>query len=204
MGTDWGRKGYGTVSLEYVQEFYYDTFVSRHARWGPSPYKMTAMEKARNSPEAFRRLWMVENPRDRGGLRGRKKTVRWERYATVSPTTGEHVTCLELRTGFGLRMGWTFLRHRQGRVRTTEITELYVWPVYRRVGFGSWLEEQAVEEAKYVGSEEIHLLMNEADSVLSVRGAARKFATARGYSIFWRETVAPRAKATCIKSIIPA
>jgi GNAT superfamily N-acetyltransferase len=99
-------------------------------------------------------------------------------------------------------MAWTFIRHWPGAARYSEITELYVWPLYRRMHFGAELESQAVELARAQGSSEIRSLMNEADSIVGPpRAAAREFAKACGYDLRWRTTVGPRARMTSVKSI---
>ena len=86
-------------------------------------------------------------------------------------------------------MGWAFFRHRQDPARVTEVTELYVWPTFRRLGIGTWLETFCVREAAGRGSAEIHLILNEADSVLplrragqDVRGSPGLLATVEGHS----------------------
>jgi GNAT superfamily N-acetyltransferase len=76
-----------------------------------------------------------------------------------------------------------------------------VWPTFRRLGIGSWLEANCAAEARSRGCPEIHLLMNEADSVLRLRGAGRAFAAACGYALRWKNTVAPRAVATGAKRL---
>lgn len=203
-GSQWGKWGYGSMSIDYVQRYHYETFVLRHARWGPSLAKVDRMSAAQEDMKELRRLWIAENPRFIDLVRGRGRNVRVIRYESLSPSTSDPVTCFELTTGFGLRMGWTFLRHRQGDSKYTEITELFVWPIYRRMHLGRELEALGVDEAKAFGSREIRLIMNEADAVIGPpRGAARNFAKACGYSMRWRGRVAPRAVATGIKAIGP-
>ena len=201
-GAAWGERGYGTISLEYMRQYYHEAFVTRKARWGPAPAKTNRIEKAEVDPKELRRIWMIENPRARYLIRGRGRSIEVTEYDTISPAFGNPVKCIELKTGFGLRVGWMFLRHAVGSSKYSEITELYVWPVYRRMGFGSWLENAAVQEARNYGSSEIRLLMNESEGVIGPpRAAARKFAMARSYTIWWRNTLAPRACATGTKEI---
>jgi GNAT superfamily N-acetyltransferase len=201
-GPNWGNWGYGRISLEYVRRYYHEAFVTRHARWGPAPAKASLLEGTKDNLKELRRVWIIENPRYRYRVRGRGRKIEIIQYYTVSPTFGDPVVCFELKTGFGLRIGWLFLRHSSVGRNYSEITELYIWPIYRRMGLGSWLESAAVDEAQIQGSSEIRLLMNEADCVIGPpRSAARKFAGARGYALRWRNTVAPKACATGIKAI---
>jgi GNAT superfamily N-acetyltransferase len=201
-GSSWGDRGYGEMSLDYVQRYHHETFVTRHARWGPSPTKLDQMMNAGDNEKETRRLWIVENPRFGYIVRGKGRNVKVIYYYTLSPTSGIPVTCIELKNGFGLRMCWMFLRHWPGTNKYSEITELYVWPLFRRMHLGAELESAAVEEARTQGSSEVRLLMNEADCVIGPpRAAAREFATACGYDLRWRTTVGPRARMTGIKSI---
>jgi hypothetical protein len=55
-GSRWGDHGYGTVSLEYTQRYCFETFVMRHARWGPSPAKANRMRLAQKNLKELRRL----------------------------------------------------------------------------------------------------------------------------------------------------
>jgi len=199
-GSGWGDRGYGNVTIDYLEKFHHETFVQRMARWGPSPYKRTRMLAAQGDRNEIRRLWSVQNPREVLIARGRGFNLRIHYYETVSPTTNADVTCFAVTTGFGLRIGWCFLRHLETGL--AEIAELFVWPTFRRMGIGSWLEAEAVEAAAYRGSSVIQLIMNEADAVIGPpRAAARKFAAARGYSLRWRLGVNPRSHATGIKAI---
>ena len=201
-GSSWGDHGYGKMSLDYARRYYHETFVTRHARWGPSPAKLDQIKNAGDNDQEIRRLWMVENPRSWYIVRGKSRNVKVIYYNTLSPTAGIPVSCIELKTGFGLRIGWLFLRHSSGAIKYSEITELYVWPIYRRMHLGAELESAAVEEARAHGSSEIRLLMNEADCVIGPpRAAAREFAKACGYHLWWRNTVQPRARMTGTKSI---
>jgi GNAT superfamily N-acetyltransferase len=201
-GSSWGDRGNGQMSLDYVQRYHLETLVTRPARWGPSPAKLNQMENACGNGKEIRRLWTVENPRFKYVFRGKHRNVVVIFYETMSPTLKIPVTCVELKNGFGLRMAWTFIRHWPDESKYSEITELFVWPLYRRMHFGSELEGQAVEVARAYGSTEIRLLMNEADSIVGPpRAAAREFAKSCGYELRWRTTVGPRARMTGIKSI---
>ena len=54
-GPRWGKRGYGTMTLQYARDFYHEASVLRHARWGPSPYKPGGPEGPA-SPREARRL----------------------------------------------------------------------------------------------------------------------------------------------------
>ncbi|MCV6970317.1 GNAT family N-acetyltransferase [Mycobacterium bohemicum] len=201
-GSNWGDRGYGTMSLDYVRRYHHETLVTRYARWGPSPAKLDRMRNAGDNVQKIRELWVVENPRIRYTVRGKGRNPQVVYYYTLSPVSNIPVSCIELKTGFGLRMAWMFVRHWEGATKFSEVTELFVWPIFRRMHLGAELESAAVEEAKMHGSGEIRLLMNEADHILGPpRTAGREFAKACGYDLKWRTTVGPRARMTGIKAI---
>jgi GNAT superfamily N-acetyltransferase len=201
-GLEWGERGYGYVTMEYLNKYHHETFVSRWAKWGPSPYKSLRMLDPDAEPKEIRRLWSIQNPRHIHKVRYKGRTFRYILYETLSPCTNDRVTCVEITNGFGLKLGWCFLRHRTEEKSVTEITELFVWPIFRRQGIGRWLESAAVYYAECEESSEIHLIMNEADAVVGEpRGRARKFAKACGYDLRWREGVNPRSRAVGIKRL---
>ena len=201
-GRQWGDRGYGTVPFEYVEQYFFDAVVTRRARWGPISWTFHGAQD--NSPREIRSRLLTENPRFRGKLRiGNGDNWQTCVYSTLSPTTDEPVACVEIANGFGLKMGWAFFRlcpAASGCV--AEVTELFVWPTFRRMGVGRLLDEFAVGCARLWDCSEIRLMMNEADAVLGPpRAAARLFAQSVGYEWKWRQEVGPRRPATAFKTI---
>jgi GNAT superfamily N-acetyltransferase len=203
-GTGWGDRGYGKVSIEYLDAYFLEAWATRNARWGPSPQKVERFPPLHN--KEFRRLWEIENPRFRWKIPGTARSARVGLYQTMSPRFADRsVECIEIRNGIGLRMAWVFLRH--GSVdgeRTTEMTELFVWPIFRRIKFGSFLEDWAVRRAQEWGSGELRLVMNADDATVgppSPRTAARRFGSALGYSWRWVNTTGTRVAAVGIKHV---
>lgn len=135
-GTGWGNRGYGTMPFEYVKRYYFDALVTRRARWGPMSWTFYGAKDI--SPREGRRRLLTENPRHRGRLRvGPGENWQTCVYETLSPTTDAPVTCIEIGNGFGLKMGWAFLRLLPtGSTDVVEIPELFVWPTFRRMGVG--------------------------------------------------------------------
>jgi hypothetical protein len=202
-GSAWGERGYGTMSMEYADEFFHEGWIYRHARWGSTPAKHAKLASyAVAEPARLRQLWSVENPRAVYRLPGlgRGHNAKWQWYETMSPTMDRAVACVEVRNGFGLRMGWAFVRKVSDSF--AEITELFVWPTFRRAHIASFLEGLCHAQSTAWGVRELHLIINETDTVVGpIRHAARHFAEARSYSPHWRTRTAPRSDLTYVKSL---
>ena len=75
-------------------------------------------------------------------------------------------------------------------------------PAFRHQGVGSVLEGISVDQAQEYESTDVHLVMNNADSVIGEpRRAARNFGANRGYSWRWRADPRLLSVAVGIKSV---
>ena len=204
-GSSWGDKGYGSVSADYLRKYHYETFVTRRARYGPYPWKFSNVMPGSLSHRQLGNRLMVENPRFVYRLGDSRHNEDWklELYYTLSPTTNEPVECFIVRNGYGLKMGWSFVRHGfTSQPRVSQILELFVWPTFRRMGIGTLLEQVALEAARQSGATKLELVLHEADSVVGTpRAAARHFAASNAYSWRWRNGTAPRSTGTAVKSV---
>ncbi len=186
-GGTWGHNGYGSVDREYLDRYFREAWIIWDARWGWHPSSPDSFWQ--NDPQHLRRLWTIENRTHVAPLSGGYSGDAWrlERFSTVA-LSGEILEVIQVRNGYGLRMGWAHLFHAD-YPEISEIRELFVMPAFRRQSVGAVLEGMCTESALRVGSVEIHLLMHEADSVIGVsnppRAKARRFATSRGYEWRW-------------------
>lgn len=202
-GRGWGDRGYGTLSFEYLKKYLHEAFINRDARFGPRADRFQETPNPLPIDERRRRS-RIGAPRQRFKERiaeGESRVI--EVYETSSPTTGRPVICVDVQNGFGLRMGWMFLRYCPGQTASVmEIPELFVWPTFRRLGIGQELETIAQSIAQNWECSELHLMMNEGDALIGPpRAAARKFGQALGYTWRWKTEVAPRRNATGIKQL---
>jgi len=198
-GAGWGDRGYGTIPFEYLEGHFHEAFVERRSRFGPPSWSFAA---APTSDRDYRERLLLNAPRWRHRWQnGPGENWVLETYETASLTTGRPVLGVEVQNGFGLRMGWAFLRRSESS-DVMEIPELFVWPTFRRMGIARILEEHAVDVAFGAGIAEIHLMLNEADAVVGPpRAQARAFAKALGYDWRWRVEVGPRRHGTAIKTL---
>jgi GNAT superfamily N-acetyltransferase len=192
-GVGWGQAGHGSVSMNYLRRYLYESWARRPAKWGPTLSKQNRLLAIPETSREFRDLWLVRNPVWRRSL-PRRTEGNWRvgLFETFSLSLGCPVECIQIANGIGLTMGWTFVYHISEGAPTSEIRELFVMPAFRRIGIGRQLEKFACDRGREWRSGRMVLFFNEADSALSVRAAARLFGRASGYEWRWRNSVGPR------------
>jgi GNAT superfamily N-acetyltransferase len=184
-GTGWGDKGYGWLSREYLERYMVDAWVRRSARVGPSAFVHQKLTET-DSAEDFAKVWMMQNPRWRQRFRYAGHGHVYCLYGTLS-ISGNPVEVMEVRNGYGLRLGWAHLHHvAVQRPRTSVLTELFVWPSFRREGYGTLLEALACQRAKAWRSTNIKVFFHDVDALPRNRAAGRLFGIKAGYEWKWK------------------
>ncbi|MGA2530724.1 MAG: hypothetical protein ABSG36_16405 [Acidimicrobiales bacterium] len=199
-GSGWGNRGNGSVGLDYLHAHFTEAWCTWNARWGLSCWKQ---ELGLLNGKELRREWMLENPMFTERLRGTRSGDSWyvEVFNAYSLIDDSGVEVVQLRNGYGLRMGWAYQCHVRD-TETSELRELFVMPAFRHQGIGSCLEGISCERAQAIGSTEMRLIVHQADGgVLANRGAARKFVTVRGYKMYWRHQTGPIAVGFATKTL---
>lgn len=194
-GAGWGNKGLGYVSLDYLYQYLIDAWLTRDASVGPSLFTYHRILQERDDRERVK-AWLLPNPRWQDRRRHSGFGHQLAVYETLSVVDECPVQVIEVRTGFGIRIAWAHLLHLGGGTRTCALEELFVWPPYRRRGYGTMLELIATENARRWGAERLQILFHEMDAHISVRAAGRLFGEQRGYRWLWRKGVRPRVEAT--------
>ncbi|MCU1493234.1 MAG: hypothetical protein JWO62_998 [Acidimicrobiaceae bacterium] len=200
-GESWGNRGNGTVSIDYLAQYFDQAWCMWNAKWGLAFYKPELATFSHDSD--LRKVWKQVNPVFTTPLRGTRKGDRWivERFYSYSPARDSSIEVIQMRNGYGLRMGWAHVCH----VRETdqsEIIELFVMPAFRHQGVGSVLEGVACDDARSMSSTKMTAYLHDSDAgVLANRGSTRRFASARGYTIRWRPMRNPHLSATASKSL---
>jgi hypothetical protein len=104
-GANWGDRGHGTVSRQYLGRYLVEGWLSRNARFGPTRRNFHPLQEA-ESDAAWRRAFLQENPRFRWRIRYAGKKYTLVRYETISLNDGCPVDVIELRNRNGYRVGW--------------------------------------------------------------------------------------------------
>ncbi len=203
-GRRWGDNGFGSLSPEYIDQYLIDAWLGGNARYG------WTFEKARRNlsplaPKEFAREWALENPRWRKRFSHNGRRHQWVLYEALS-ITGCPVEVIDVRNEIGLRVGWTHLFHEpdiEKERRMSVLKELYVWPSFRRQGYGRLLESMAIQRARDWKSTKAQILFHNIDSFTNVRRAGRIFAERQGYAWKWRSTIRPITSAVGEKPLYP-
>jgi len=198
-GSGWGDKGWGTISREYLNKYLVEIWIGRNCRIGLTRYNWARLENAANNRE-YAKAWMLENPRYKQSFKYRGDRYHIYNYETISIEHYRPVFILELRNGYGLRIAWLHFIKLYNPTRLL-ITELYVFPSFQRLGFGSILESWATNTAKNWNCEKVEIQFHDADAQPRVRAAGRLFGTRRGYTWKWQDVKYPRLQAIGEKTL---
>lgn len=102
------------------------------------------------------------------------------------------VEVIEARNGFGLRLGWAHLHHLHGQPpRSSILKEIFVWPSFRRQGYGKLRESIASQRAHQWHSSILRVLFHEPDALPRNRTAGPEFAQRSGYTLKRRRRTCP-------------
>ncbi len=200
-GRGWGDSGYGTISRAYLDRYLIDGWLMRDARFGLTRQKWHLVGA---DDSAFRRAHLLENPRWRYPVRYAGQRYTLVNYESLSVSQGCPVDIIELRNRNGFRVGWAVLSHvaaTTSQAPSTLVTDFYVWPPFRRRGYGTILEAAAVTRAAAWGSAELRAPLYEPDSLPTTRGPGRRFALARGYAWTWGNGIRPATTGLASKSV---
>jgi GNAT superfamily N-acetyltransferase len=197
-GPEWGNEGYGYLSEEYFDRFAISAWLMRVVPCGLHPATVQSLRES-SSSEVFANLWQMRIPSKRFRLRHRRRRLEWSIYESVS-VRGHPITMIDIRTGYGLRIGWAHVHHLLGPNATTcVVKELFVWPAFRSQGIGTLLERMCVKVASRWGAEDVEMLLHEADDLVPVKSPGRAFAVKCGYLLSPANATRPAITAVAVK-----
>jgi len=136
-----GDQGYGSMDRRYVDAYMYDAWLMRNARYGLARHTWDKYHAA-STPVQRRAILLQDNPRWRGTIRYAGMNYQIFIYETLSINDERPAEIIELSNRDGIRVGWCETFYGSGT--SAIIKELFVWPPFRRRGYGTILEAAAV------------------------------------------------------------
>ena len=192
-----GDQGYGSMDRRYVDAYMYDAWLMRNARYGLARHTWDKYHAA-STPVQRRAILLQDNPRWRGTIRYAGMNYQIFIYETLSINDERPAEIIELSNRDGIRVGWCETFYGSGT--SAIIKELFVWPPFRRRGYGTILEAAAVIRTQgWV--DELVLWFYEPDAIPRSRANGRLFALGRGYEWTWRKSSRPAPAGTAAKRI---
>lgn len=197
-GKGWGNRGWGEISREYLDKYLVEGWIMSRCRVGPTRQKWDRLLNARG--KEFSKVWLLENPRWMNRFKHNGDKHRLVRYETISVEYACPVFIFEIRNGYGLRLAWMHLAA-PNLPAPFLITELIVFPSFRRLGYGSILESIASDMARRWDSKTIEIQFHDADAQVRVRMAGMMFGNKCGYTWKCRDVKYPRLQAIGEKTL---
>jgi GNAT superfamily N-acetyltransferase len=184
-GEEWGRRGLGVMSPTYFERYVDNVMVLWMSSSGPSPAMFTALRhglgrRSRTRIEDFKKYWATPNEASETEVTIGRKSYTLLRWSVVSLEDWEEVEVFKMRNPFR-----TFAR---AHLRYSSdggpavVKELFVDPVSRRRGAGSFLEAALCEAARGRKASTIEAWRDEADGYHPDSGQVEAFFRARRWS----------------------
>jgi GNAT superfamily N-acetyltransferase len=204
-GPEWGDGGTGYLTREYMDKLLREAWVGWDARYGLSAHKNAefAAARDRDDDEAFKRLWLMEKKPHRVWYRHRGKKVRFRRFDTVS-LGGRYAEVLEIRDRLGVLIAWAHLFYGRLYPRTLEVREFFVWPTFRRLGYGTLLWARVVKRAQDWEATGIEANVYQPDALPVFQQGLRAFLQKVGLTWRWNLCERPVHVAIATKELRPA
>jgi GNAT superfamily N-acetyltransferase len=201
-GKNWSKHGYGFLTFNYMKLYCKEIYATTNATVGITLGNYEKLNLAVSASE-FAKIWMEKNERDSEEyyLGNKKLNIVW--YSLIN-TAGCLVEVFDLRNSKSERLGWAHLAHlksEDGSQKISEITELFIWPLYRRKGYGSLLESYCKEYAKRANSNILQMPVYEMDGLLEENAPVRLFSLKLNYDFFPKDETLPCITGYVKKSI---
>jgi GNAT superfamily N-acetyltransferase len=179
----WSPDGLGYISKDYFERYATEAWISRRWDYGPDAGTAEAL-LATSDGDEFVRLWR------RGRRYGTSTSIapnndvraRWYLCWSLQYQRPAEILVVELRRR--IRVGVAILVHHpaiDGEPPLSSLDDFFVWPNYRRAGYGRLLEKFAAERATLAGSRMLGMHVWEADAIKG-RARAEAFLSATGFN----------------------
>lgn len=202
-GSKWGKNGFGFLSTHYLQLHTKEILLLTDAAFGLNLEKMQKNPKAQTSSLHMARVWQEKNFTHVQSIEWKGEKLKLVTYSTLT-MSGEVVIIFDLLTAEDQRVAWAHLRETLDFAKGAKesfIEDLFVWPMFRRKGYGTLLEKHYCYYSKKGGSEKIVVPFFEMDDLKGVSSPVRLFTLHHGYSHIFKNSVLPCRTGFAEKSI---
>ncbi|MGY5884662.1 hypothetical protein [Modestobacter lacusdianchii] len=180
-GPAWGDQGFGQIDRNYFERYVSEAWVLRVGDYGYDLPRDFELFDPKLEDTAFKRAWK-HLPAGQSVDIGEGRVLRWYTAPSLSGSTWTLVA--DVIDHSRVRLGWCHLeigRYDEGLL--ADITELYVWPAFRRLGVGSELSSWARGQAEAADCEWFRILVYNAD--LDSDHAVPRQQMAQGRGLEW-------------------
>lgn len=172
----WGANGMGTLSRSYFERYTRECWLFRRSDRGPLASTAERLLES-DEPRHFPRLWRSPRRIEAVGNLRPGLTATW--YECWSLQDESPAWVLTLRLG-GVRVGISVIHYPIAEL--AQITDLFVWPPYRRQGYGSAMERIIRKRSRQLRCERLEAYVWDAD-VVKYPERPEKFLLSRGYGV---------------------
>jgi GNAT superfamily N-acetyltransferase len=155
--------GIGYISRKYLDKYGRGLWAAR--RWNTGPMADSVQRILEGAPDTLI-LWRQDRPHGQQRARRADSWLRWRKTWDLESEQDAEVLTLEIdrRSAPPVRVAVAIMVNYKNS-KTSSLSDLFVWPPYRRHGFGRELEAFARRRAKAAGSIGFEAYVWDADSV---------------------------------------
>lgn len=160
----WRRQagGVGYLTRQYFEEYGTEAMLARPWEYGPDFDTVEALLRCEDK-DTFNRLWRRKRRYGTRSVPGNPDlSLSW--YGCWSLDLECSAEILMLKVGRRISAGVAILIHRSGE-SLSELSDIFVWPSYRRQGYGRLLDEFAAERARKAKSVKLGIYLWNSDAV---------------------------------------
>lgn len=200
-GSGWGDNGYGIMSKDYAKQYVHEIILSSDIDNGFTEEKLTPYPDGFRSSQEFAKVWMQKKETDLKKLKWNKEKLIINWYGAMN-ISGAFTEVFDLVNSYKQIVGWAHLtNYDDTNCKYSTIAELFVWPNFRRKGYGKLLEKQCLENAKYWGSSYVLIPLYEMDDIEGSSSPVRNFCYKLGYTLSFENLNMPKSSGHAKKSI---
>ena len=203
-GPSWGLNGNGFLSNNYMKSYCKEVLIMSRTNYGFTQDKLIENEDLSLFQERFKEIWKQENKSKRTAVKWNSEKLFIVEYDWLN-MSGEFIQVFDLYDYFNQKLGWVHIQIPDQLTTQEKLTanliELFVWPDFRRLKYGKFLERISVNYVKDIGFKKIKVPLYEMDDLLGNKSPVRLFLKKQGYEIIEGKKTFPITTGFAFKKI---